>query len=1008
MGSSGPLPLLPLPMPMPPSPSSHVCARSTSQQRRRRALLPTSRRPPYSGGGGCDCDGGCCCHRGSGCVCLSECHSYLSSSSSNSGTTNDDYDYDYCYYLFGCSQKKEEEKKKKRGKACQIGCATVVRGGGDRGGSERERERKARFQAASIAPTCCWRAIAAPLSLQQRPRSGHPKGRTQQPRRCRGGGICCGCRGCYRRHSFLRRDKGCLSFLLRRGLVVLPLLVALASIGPSREMLFVEAYCERLVPPTWQQLAKTMQDASNNDFVFLCPFQIKGEEACAPADPLSPALVVSSPVDQQIIVSCGDYLYVDGNGGEEDNDAAAAAAATGCVIDCPQTKFIVPGKQSLFLQGLTIRGSRSTAVVVESGGRLRVSGSVFEFNENRNLLLQDGGGAIRGMVGSGIVVDGNTRFFQNQAVRGGAIDAQGSLELREVSFQGNRARQSGGAVYLGRSATLVMEEVTFLDNIIMPSSDPGSSGGDGGVGPALYHDSSSASSVLIEGDLNVACHNGILPPSVSSSSTWTTIADGCNGVESPYGGCQSFGSICVPQGIVQDEEPGSSAPSSSPVGGDTSSSPTATALPSLFPTLVNASATPSTAPALSVAPSTSISPSTNNATLSPASSQSPSTTRAPTSSPRPSSSGAPTSTHSPTSTDSPTSTLSPASTGSPTLTSKPSQSPRPTTARPQRLSTPPPSRAPAQPTSRPTASPLPSASPTVSSMPSSRPSNVPSNATDPIEEATEEPTVAPVSSTPAPTRDTTEEPTNEPTNVDSEESTPEPSQDTKRPTPGPMPAVVNTPRPTKRLTTPTTMATKRPTTPTRRPAASSAAPVTSPTTRPRTLPPASTPRPRAPPTGAPVAANNAVPEPQPQPPPPTHRPVIPPAVARPLWPPTGSPISVSVVPPPPTTMPLPQPPPTPTRRPQPTRQPVAPGPTRRPIINRGPTTRPRRRPTPFGGGGGATRPTPTITIQRPINTAGESGTIVAASENGSGNAADGDTKDKGTTTSGASQSTNGK
>ena len=570
----------------------------------------------------------------------------------------------------------------------------------------------------------------------------------------------------------------------RRGVSVIALWTAFLFL--LMPISFVHAYCDKLQSDTWEELVRVL-DNSTFDFALLCPFEIQGNgcPSTSSTSKSNPTYVVKNRA-QQLIVGCANYLS-----GEEVID---------CSIDCPHTHFVVPAGQSLKLQSMKLRGSSSSAIVVESGGSLVLSDCLLEMNQNDNLFLIGSGGAIRAESGSSVELNGNTVLRRNSATRGGAIDALGKISLRDVELSQNHAT-IGGALYLGSDAEAKISAALFTANV----ADE--------VGPAIYSDSAND----LQQEDNVACEN-------SGAS-----GDSCNGVAIGTS-CTLFETIC------DAPTPFPSSPPSDLNDSSVTAGPTATRDRTAVPTASPSAASPTAAPT-AVAPSVRPSTTTQSAvptTPAPSSIGSATPSNEPTRAPGPVVSTVAPSNAEPTRNDTGVDSLSPS--WSPVSQPSRSQTPIEATTIPSQPS---PSQSPEQadpssvpmqsdlptlmpslsvkPSSAPSVSVQPSAAPTVSSRPSSQPSEQ-----DTVPVTTAPPSLSPSSDTP-----TTVEPTFRPSVPIAPSSTPtlelssqaptEPSTNLSTRRPSSKPFAANTSKPSMAIAKPTGVPFRRTRRPTRKP-----------------------------------------------------------------------------------------------------------------------------------------------------------------------------------------------
>ena len=114
---------------------------------------------------------------------------------------------------------------------------------------------------------------------------------------------------------------------------------------------------------------------------------------------------------------------------------------------------------------LTSCGGALSIGTADSATSLNLLNSLFDSNS-----AVDGGAIV--LIGDSTAKISGSEFIKNSATKGGAIYAEGELNLNETSFNKNTATLYGGAVYAEN--TLNSDDVTFTSNSI---SDAGGSGG---------------------------------------------------------------------------------------------------------------------------------------------------------------------------------------------------------------------------------------------------------------------------------------------------------------------------------------------------------------------------------------------------------------------------------------------------------------------------------------------------------------------------------------------------
>jgi len=113
--------------------------------------------------------------------------------------------------------------------------------------------------------------------------------------------------------------------------------------------------------------------------------------------------------------------------------ASTPTTAPACVIDCPGNHFTIARNASLTLDGFTLRGSQtSAAIYMQPTGQLQVYDSSFYNNYNPS----GSGGAIYAGESAQLVVN-QCQMQNNTALTGGAIYAEGNSQITDSEFVNN-------------------------------------------------------------------------------------------------------------------------------------------------------------------------------------------------------------------------------------------------------------------------------------------------------------------------------------------------------------------------------------------------------------------------------------------------------------------------------------------------------------------------------------------------------------------------------------------
>lgn len=167
--------------------------------------------------------------------------------------------------------------------------------------------------------------------------------------------------------------------------------------------------CTTVIGNSWDGLTDALDRSYG--FAILCPFRISGDNC---------------PKDKEgyEIKDASLYAMCD----------SVSSAEAACVIDCPQTHFTVfPGKK-LTLDGMTLTGSKSSAIQVKPNGQLTTYNTIF----SNNCRESGNGGAIEAAEGSDLNLM-YSRFENNQALNGGAVYHLGAAVVSGSHFIDNHA-----------------------------------------------------------------------------------------------------------------------------------------------------------------------------------------------------------------------------------------------------------------------------------------------------------------------------------------------------------------------------------------------------------------------------------------------------------------------------------------------------------------------------------------------------------------------------------------
>jgi len=189
---------------------------------------------------------------------------------------------------------------------------------------------------------------------------------------------------------------------------------------------------------TWQTLINAIEEPYNHGIIFLCPFVIS-DNAC-PADEIGYQIKENDHI--QLLCEPSDMGH------------------SQCTIDCPGIHFEILSYGGLVLDGITLRGSRKSAIRIQSNGSLMTINSVFEDNINSF----GNGAAINALFNSKMIIE-DTRFQKNKGLSGGAIYLQGNTFLKGSTFFNNTATSGGGgAVYVGANGKTSLSGNSFVGN----------------------------------------------------------------------------------------------------------------------------------------------------------------------------------------------------------------------------------------------------------------------------------------------------------------------------------------------------------------------------------------------------------------------------------------------------------------------------------------------------------------------------------------------------------------
>lgn len=195
-------------------------------------------------------------------------------------------------------------------------------------------------------------------------------------------------------------------------------------------LLRVDAFCDKLVEPTWDSLVAKMDASKDSGVVILCPFVIQGANC-----PTTPNAYTIERTDSLYLVC--DNLFT--------------GATDPCLIDCDSTSFRVYG--DLTLEMITIQRTNSTAIIVPPNGMLSVFSSTFEYNRN---------GVIRAMNNSKVVIESSSIRHNIASGNGGVVSTSGELVVTTTEFWNNRADLAGGNIYAGEGSLVVLQNNLFM------------------------------------------------------------------------------------------------------------------------------------------------------------------------------------------------------------------------------------------------------------------------------------------------------------------------------------------------------------------------------------------------------------------------------------------------------------------------------------------------------------------------------------------------------------------
>ncbi len=439
--------------------------------------------------------------------------------------------------------------------------------------------------------------------------------------------------------------------------------------------------CETVGGNSWSGLTDALDRSYG--FAILCPFHISGN---------------GCPQDEKGYKVKEAELYIMCDSMSQSLDGGESV----CLIDCPGAHFTVMPGSSLTLDGITLKGSKSSAIQVKPQGYLTTYNSVFAHNRRDS----GNGAAIDAAERSNLSLM-YSRFENNQALNGGAVYHLGAAVVSGSSFIDNHATVSvcrksgidftstanssqishnnlleqnggGGAIFSGAQARMDLSENLFAGNEATF------------FGPALFDGSPEAQS---HQERNSACDNTI-------GGNSNVKCNGIYSIENGVGSCETFDDECIAPTAAPTASP-SEVPSFSHTN-KPSAQPSLP--PTVAPTTSPTTSLPSSSPSLrpTSAPSKSVGPS-----MSPSDDSSSTPSFSPTTLP----------------TAVPTTSLSPSQTPTlaPTVTSSPSQLPSlaPSTVKPSSF----PSKMPStEPSMEPSSSTTPTNAPTLS--PSESPSAV--------------------------------------------------------------------------------------------------------------------------------------------------------------------------------------------------------------------------------------------------------------------------------------------
>ena len=170
--------------------------------------------------------------------------------------------------------------------------------------------------------------------------------------------------------------------------------------------------------------------ANSQGLLILCPFEIR-DDGCSET-----GLGLLVKPNTEVTILCQKDVLIQKDGFPEKNVGEDEGIA-GCVINCPHNHFAVATNGTLFLDGMTLSGSKTSAVYIEPGGRLEAYESTFYNNRNPS-----GNGAAIHASERATLLAHQCDFNNNTALNGGAIYSEGGSQIVDCNFVDNKSTVS--------------------------------------------------------------------------------------------------------------------------------------------------------------------------------------------------------------------------------------------------------------------------------------------------------------------------------------------------------------------------------------------------------------------------------------------------------------------------------------------------------------------------------------------------------------------------------------